>query len=317
MDDTNATVALRFLDALEQRWFPEKASAVKGESADSDLSDFGPGDPALRGEILSYLRECLSAASSGRAPETPHPAATLEAENARLREQLELNRTAYDYLVRLAHHFSGEEVSFQSHDEVRAFCERIKRSVGVLVREFKELLSGRKQVQRDWSLYTASGLSDAGAGGTAFIRTADLHGDLGRFLFDWRTDGAGGQAETELRDAIDELKHHQLALMAGYERCVRAGCQAVLAELAPDVLSGEGPPIPGTVGAEPPPARFHWNKLIPGRNMLLWRRFRRRYAEIVSEDDRWFQVRFLPFFREGYREYMWARKKSDEDPGRA
>ena len=184
----------------------------------------------------------------------------LRAENARLREQLELNRTAYDYLVRLAHHFSGEEVRFDSPEQIRAFCERIKRSVGILVREFKELLSGRKKIQREWSLYTSTAPAGGVSEGTAFIRSGDIHGDLGRFLFDWKSGVVDDQVAQSLMDAIDELKHHQLALMAGYERCVREGCLAVLEEVAPEGIDAE---LVGGPAAQPAQAGLGWRRWLP------------------------------------------------------
>jgi hypothetical protein len=232
----------------------------------------------------------------------------LKAENARLHEQLELNRTAYDYLVRLAHHFSGEEVSFDSPEQIRAFAERIKRSVGILVREFKELLSGRKKIQRDWSLYSSSAGGDGVSDGTAFIRSADLHGDLGRHLFDWKSTSLDSDVAEGLKTAIDELKHHQLALMAGYERCVQDGCLAVLEDVAPEALDAEF--VAGGHGVEPS-AGFIWRRWIPFRGLILWHRFAQRHREITSEDAHWFQSRFLPLFRQGYKEYMWARLRKD------
>ncbi|HUU46315.1 MAG TPA: type VI secretion system-associated FHA domain protein [Acidobacteriota bacterium] len=230
----------------------------------------------------------------------------LRAENARLREQLELNRTAYDYLVRLAHHFSGEEeVAFDSPEQIRAFCERIKRSVGILVREFKELLSGRKKIQRDWSLYTSTAPAGGVSEGTAFIRSGDIHGDLGRYLFDWKSETVNDQVSRSLMDAIDELKHHQLALMAGYERCVREGCLAVLEEVAPEAVDAE---LAGGAASE---SAQSWRRWLPWRPFVLWGRFRERYGSITGEDDRWFQARFLPYFRQGYKEYMWAKKEAE------
>ncbi|MBI3871709.1 MAG: hypothetical protein HY304_01375 [candidate division Zixibacteria bacterium] len=225
----------------------------------------------------------------------------LRTENARLRLENERTRTAHDYLVRLAHHFSGEEPSFESPEQIRAFCERIRRSVNLLVGEFKELLSGRKEVQNRWSLYSSSAEAE-GQMSTREFRRGDLHGDLGRQLFDWKTSAPDDAATAGLKLAIDELKHHQLALLAGYERCVKAGTLAVLRPLAPegicrDFLSGGKSPDRVTIASR-------LRALIPMRGWFLWRRYENRYCQLVSEDSHWFQSIFLPSFREGYRDYM-------------
>ncbi len=285
----------RLFDALESGWNP--GIQLPGGA---DAGSWSP-DAETRRQVLEFLRNSVAKQDTGSGSD-------LKEENERLRQQLELSRTAYDYLVRLAHHFSGEEASFDSDDQIRAFCERIKRSVGILVAEFKELLSGRKKVQHDWSLYSSTAATGAGAvtDGTAFIRSADLHGDLGRHLFDWKSTDLDDDSSKGLRTAIDELKHHQLALMAGYERCVREGCLGVLNEMAPDSLDAEF--INGTREAAPVEG-FHWRKWIPWRTVLVWGLYRRRHEEVVSEDAQWFQSRFLPLFRQGYKEYMWAKMR--------
>ena len=54
-----------------------------------------------------------------------------------------------------------------------------------------------------------------------------------------------------------------------------------------------------------------WRRWLPWRPLTLWSRFRERYGHIAGEDDRWFQARFLPYFRQGYKEYMWAKKEAE------
>ncbi|HEX9749788.1 MAG TPA: type VI secretion system-associated FHA domain protein [candidate division Zixibacteria bacterium] len=225
----------------------------------------------------------------------------LQEENAKLRRQLELSRTAYDYLVRLAHHFSGDEVAFESPDQIRAFCERIKRAVESLVDGIKTLMAGRKQMQRQWSLYASQPQQ-----GTAFVRVAELRGDLGRSLLDWQNPALDDQNTRQLQNSVNELKHHQLALMAGYERCVREGALAVLRELDPDIIEGRDAPAAGG-----PESHGSLKQLLPWRTAGLFRTFRRRYADLIAEDAQWYQSRFLPLFRQGYKEYMWAAVESE------
>ena len=227
----------------------------------------------------------------------------LREENTRLKHQVELNRIAHDYLVRLAHHFSGEEVVFESPQEIRTFCERIRRSVAVMVGEFRELLSGRRRFQLEYDLLHAPRTTgvDSG-GGTRILRLGNLHGDLGRYLFYWRSSESKEDAfnNQDLKTAIEELKHHQMALLTGFERSVREGSIEILRQISPEAIesgdNGDGPGI---------------SKFNPLRAGQCWREYKKRYANLVSEDAGWYQTRFLPFFREGYREYMWAKKMSE------
>jgi len=230
----------------------------------------------------------------------------LRNENARLKQQVELNRIAHDYLVRLAHHFSGEEVVFKDPQEIRTFCERIRRSVAVMVGEFKELLSGRRHFQLEYDLLHAPRTStlEGGGGGTRMLRLGDLHGDLGRYLFYWRSDESKEDAfhSQDLKTAIEELKHHQMALLTGFERSVREGTLEILRQISPEVIES-GDDQGGGSGI---------SKLNPLRAGQCWREYKKRYSNLASEDAGWYQTRFLPFFREGYKEYMWAKKASQE-----
>ena len=229
----------------------------------------------------------------------------LREENVRLKQQVALNRIAHDYLVRLAHHFSGEEVVFEGPHEIQTFCERIRRSVAVMVGEFRELLSGRRRFQLEYDLLNAPRSSGSdGGGGTRILRLGDLHGDLGRYLFYWRPSESQEDAfdNQDLKTAIEELKHHQMALLTGFERSVREGTLEVLRHISPEAIeSGDDA---GGGGGSP------LKKLNPLRSGQCWREYKRRFHDLASEDAGWFQTRFLPAFRQGYKEYMWAKKAS-------
>ncbi len=310
MTEDTVAVARQWLSELERTWVPDADSGSGADAAPSiPMAGPWPPDAETRGRIVTFLQHRLE-----ERPPAPTPpvgggedSQKLQSDNQSLRRQLELNQTSYDYLVRLAHHFSGDVVSFDSSDQIRAFCERLRRSIGILVGEVQELLRGRRKVQQDWSLYSSS---SAGAeapkpdGGTAFIRVADLHGDLGRALFDWRKTAVDDGPVAEIKISIDELKHHQLALMAGLQRCVKDGCLAVLGEVSPEATESEY--LTGSAGGQAGDG-FYWRKLLPWRTSVMWRRLRKRHEELVDEDVEWFQSRFLPSFREGYKEYMWAK----------
>lgn len=208
------------------------------------------------------------------------------------------------YLERLAHHFSGEDVQFTDSAQIRAFCERLRRSVTLLVEEFQELLAGRKKVQNDWSLYSSVASGDDQAMMTRDIRLGDIHGDLGRVLFDWRHPESTDKASADLKRALEELKHHQLATMAGYEHSVAEGARALLDSLDPVSVEREYLGVgEGTQGK----SQGGLKRFLPLRGYFLWEFYKKRFSQIASEDARWYQRQFLPAFRQGYRDYMVSR----------
>ena len=234
----------------------------------------------------------------------------LREENSRLRQQLELSRTALHYLERLAHRFSGEDATLESSDQIRAFCQRIVRSVEILVQEFKELLSGRRQFQHEFGLLTLH-TADGSDPPTRAFRMDDLHGDLGRRLFDWRTTSIDDESFDELKSAIDELKYHQLALLAGYERSTREGTLEALKPLDPETIRAE------LIGGQAVGAGRVLRKLNPFLKLLLWKEYQKRYQELVNEDPGRFEHMFRPVFRLGYREAMRAKtvsRQADQRP---
>jgi hypothetical protein len=227
----------------------------------------------------------------------------LREENASLRHQVELNRTAHDYLIRLAHHFSGEEVEFEDPQEIRTFCERIKRSVTIMINEFKELLTGRRRFQEKWQLIPAPRPSSGIAqGGTRFIRLGDLHGDLGRYLFNWKVPRTEAESthDQDLRTAIEELKHHQMALLTGFERSFKEGTLEVLRHVSPEAIESGS--------SDNPDREYLARKMGLVRRGRCWREYQKRFDELIAEDSGWFQTRFLPPFCQGYKEYMWEKK---------
>jgi hypothetical protein len=235
--------------------------------------------------------------------------ARLREENAKLRQQAELNRLAHDYLVRLAHHFSGEEVEFEGPQEIRTFCERIRKSIGIMVGEFRELLKGRRRFQLEYNVLptkAGSGSVMQSVGGTKILRTGDLHGDLGKYLFYWRPRKNPEEIsdEEDLKTAIEELKHHQMALLRGFERSLRDGIIEVLSQVSPATIASGG----RSSDAEDSPGAGRTAN--PLRAARYWREYIKRYEDLLSEDAGWFQRQFLPSFREGYKDYMWEKTKA-------
>ena len=265
-DDSSRQQARDWLSELEAHW----ASA-----APDNLTT------ATRQEIVAAIRLSLST--------EPRPASGDEAAR---------------YLERLAHHFSGEEIHFESTAQMHDFCDRIRRSVSLLLGELQDLLAGRKKVQNDWSLYSSTAMTEEQALKTRDIRLGDIHGNLGRHLFDWRHPEATEATVAGLKSALEELKHHQLATMAGYERSVAEGTRAVMDRLDPHSIENEFLAAATDSGVK---RAAGWRRFLPFRGLYLWRLYRKRFDQITSEDARWYQRQFLPAFRQGYRDYMVGR----------
>lgn len=239
-------------------------------------------DEATRSQILSFLRAALEKSDGA-------------------------SHDAVLYLERLAHHFSGEDVHFDEPSQIRAFCDRLRRSVSLLVEEFQELLAGRKKVQNDWSLYSSTASGGDQALMTRDIRLGDVHGELGQMLFDWRHPEATEEAVAGLKKSLEELKHHQLATMAGYERSVAEGARSLLDSLDPASVERESLGITENQGVK---SGGGLKRFLPFRGCFVWRSYKKRFSQIASEDARWYQRQFLPAFRQGYRDYMISRSST-------
>ncbi len=264
IDATTRDKAREWLNDLEQRW---------------DQLPNAP-DESTREFIVSSLRAAILV------PASPDP-----------------RGDAVLYLERLAHHFSGEDVHFDEPAQIRAFCERLRRSVSLLVEEFQALLAGRKKVQNDWSLHSSTSSGSESGLVTRDIRLGDVHGELGKTLFDWRHPETTDEAITSLKVSLEELKHHQLATMAGYERSVSEGARSLLDSLDPTSVEREYLGI----SDEKTKGRGGIKRFLPLRGYFLWQAYKKRYSQIASEDARWYQRQFLPAFRQGYRDYMVSR----------
>lgn len=275
MDQVVFNGARDLLDKLEQEWAPDPDDST------------GPPNPAVRRQIVELLRSRLN--QSGEAqPAASNPAAS---------EVSAVHQISHEYLTRLAHYFSGEEVTFDDPGQIRAFCERIRRSVMIMVNELRQLLSGRRHFQEEFSMIS-SRVTDDDIGATRMIRRGDIHGDLGKFLFDWRGEEQSKQHTKALETAIDELKHHQMALLSGFRHSLKEGTRAILDEVSPEMIEKEA----GGGAA----------KLNPFRHRACWERYSKRFDQIMDEDIGWYQDRFLRAFREGYLEYMWGAKAESE-----
>jgi len=285
MDQVARDAARRLLDHLELDWVPT------GDQIPPSDDPSLPSDPESRRRVIELLRAQLDTPDGSARQAESHIDQQPDAPES---TEAQRHKLAYDYLVRLAHRFSGEEISALDTEEIRQFCERIRRSVEIMVDEFRSLLSGRRQFQEEFSLTTVAP-AEGDVGATRIFRRGDIHGDLGKLLFNWRQDQAAESDERKLREAIEELKYHQMALLTGFRRSIKAGTVAVLDEISPESISEQGG---GVLGA------------ISGGN---WKKYTKRYQELIDEDASWYQRRFMTAFREGYLDYVWRAKSNQPD----
>lgn len=248
-------------------------------------------------------------------PPTPSPIADerldkLTAENQelhshleRLNRELKLRSAAYDHFVDLSEHFLGDGARFDKEEQVARFCHRIKGSFAILMSAFKDLLKGRKRFQMEYAMYFGMGKSMEG---TRIIRTGEDK-DVGRKFFEWDTLEKVEESSTEMERALDELKYHQLAFLAGYKRSVKEGTLNAVGSLSPTVLERELAQKRISLGLFSIPY-----SILPWGRIWLYKQFRRRYEELVREDVQFFEAKFRNAFTSGYVEVMNRKAKAQQ-----
>ena len=209
------------------------------------------------------------------------------------KDQAELHKAAYDQLVALSNYLIGDKKAFERPEEIKTFCERLKYSVSVMLREFKELLRGRKLFQKQYAMF-ASGPSS----GTQIFRVEEREKEIGPYLFQW-TNAEAGAAE-DLDKALNELKYHQLAFLSGFRTSVKEGTKELLKKVDPEVIE-----------KELSNGGFAF-KLSPFKHKRLWKEFYKRYEELLQQEEQQLEAKFRPHFRQGYIGFM-ANKSSPKD----
>ena len=211
------------------------------------------------------------------------------------KEEAELHKAAYDQLVGLSNYLIGDKKAFSSPAEVKTFCERLKYSVSVMLREFKELLRGRKLFQKQYAMF-ASGPSS----GTQIFRVEEREKEIGPYLFQW-TNAEAGAAE-DLDKALHELKYHQLAFLSGFRTSVKEGTKELLKKVDPEAIERE---------LSNGGFRF---KFSPFKHKRLWKEFYKRYEELLQEEEQQLEAKFRPHFRQGYIGFMASKPGTKDEP---
>jgi len=219
----------------------------------------------------------------------------LESRVAELKAETGIHSAAYAALASLSNHFLGEDSRFEKPEQIDRFCSRIKDSFQILLSAFKSLLRGRKRFQMEYAIYFGW---DKSMDGTRVIRAGE-NKDVGRKFFEWQTMDNFEASSMEIARALDELKYHELALLSGYKKCVKEGTLKVIQPLSPERLRQDLANEKVAWG----PLRVPF-RLVPFKRAVLYREFSRRYRELVSEDERYFEDKFRNTFRNAYKEVM-------------
>lgn len=213
-------------------------------------------------------------------------------------QQALLHKAAYEQLSELSHYLMGERKPFERPEEIKTFCERLKFSLTVLLREFKELLKGRKLFQKQYAMF-ASGP----ASGTQIFRVEEREREIGPYLFRW---DKPDESAADLEKALHELKYHQLAFLSGFRTSVKEGTRELLKTLDPQVIEAELAQKSVRVAG----LKISF-KLAPFKHKLLWREYQRRVGELLHLEDQQLEGKFRPHFRQGYIGFMAAKEEEN------
>lgn len=228
-------------------------------------------------------------------------AVTVEEKENSSEKEAALRQAAYDQLVLLSNYLLADRREFETPADIKTFCERLKYSLSILLREFKELLRGRKLFQRQYAMF-ASGP----ASGTQIFRVEEREKEIGPYLFNWDKKEEG--TAEDLEKALNELKYHQLAFLSGFRTAVKEGTKEILKSVNPQKIEEELSARPVNLAGLKIPFR-----LWPFRAKFLWREYQKRYEELTEREEQEIEAKFRPHFRQGYVSFMAAKPTLKEE----
>lgn len=216
-------------------------------------------------------------------------------------KEAELHKAAFQQLVLLSNYLLGDRKAFQEPEEIKTFCERVKYSITVMLREFKELLRGRKVFQKQYTAFATGPQS-----GTQIFRVEEREGEIGPYLFSW--DSKGEETAQDLEKALNELKYHQLAFLSGFRASIKEGTKEILQKIDPARLEAELASQSVSLAGLKIPFKLH-----PFRKQALWKEYKRRYDELMQEEEQHIEAKFRSHFRQGYVSFMAAKAAGKEE----
>lgn len=202
-----------------------------------------------------------------------------------------LEAAALTALQELVSWYIGAPRTLTRPDEIAAFQQRLRTTLDDLLLGYPPLLAGLNQFERQMAIR----LPNASAG--AQVSAADL----ARALLDWQI--TDEPTRTELRANLTELTMHQVALLRGVMR----GVKALLAELSPEVIEQTGEREATPQGA----VRRLFARPDP------WATYKRRHSDLADEENERFRLLFGADFVNEYRQFIHeARAETPEGEGK-
>ncbi len=189
-------------------------------------------------------------------------------------------RAAYDGFSSLQGRLSGTDPGASQATDFTPLAKQIGGTVEVFLGAALQLLNGYKEWQRELNLGKLGQTHPAPA-----IATATTKESLGHYLYDMHSGDSPAERVERLREALQIVVFHQIAVLAGYEASIRSGMQWMLQEFAPENFKT------GT------------RRLFGGAD-AQWDRYVQRHQSMMQEDSMQIQKRFLSGFKRGYEDKL-------------
>lgn len=200
-------------------------------------------------------------------------------------------------VVRLARACAGEEVVFDSEEQIGGVFDRVGQTLETLLQSTLKLIHGRWQFRTEFIGATIMHSSKSFT-----LQTARSAGEVKKFIFAPNlSDQEFAARQQLLKETMDELMLHQLALLEGYRTCVNEGTRKLLQVLDPAILTQKLNERKLKVGPWSLPVRavpllFQWH---------LLNYYRQKHGELLAEDRRVFEKKmYRPGFIRGYETRM-------------
>jgi type VI secretion system protein ImpI len=177
----------------------------------------------------------------------------------------------------LAIWYTGRQVELANSAEVSAFARRLQTTLDDFLLGYIPLLTGLSKFEDQMAI----------RGPDSAAAPLPSAAELAASLLDWRRDDARPRAN--LRASLAELMMHQVALLRGVMR----GVKALLTELSPAVIE--------EALEREPPARGALGRMFSRPDP--WTVYKRRHSDLADEENERFRLLFGSDFVSEYRQF--------------
>lgn len=196
-----------------------------------------------------------------------------------------IREACYQAFSMLSAHHTGQEEEFSSAEEVLRFFRLADQSLEMMLEWIVGCISSRRTFEEKFS---AKVTRFFGMGANP-IKHAMMPQQAGRYLLNWADERDAEEIKRNLESALQDLTHHQLALIAG----VQASLKTALKQLDPDELEKEA---------------TGFNK-----RGKAWDKFKANYHELFNNDSKLYNEIIYPSLRQGYLEAHEMHLSADPD----